>query len=562
MPTQGQFNTSLQIDRKFKVRIELLNFRFQIVDTLEGVTVGSPSFSNDSNSDIRRTCNITIHPKDSSFDISVGNKIWMDKYLRIYVGVENQRTDEFEWVKMGIYMINNPNQTYDVSTNQISIQGVDLMAKLTGLRNGNLEGIPYLIPQGSNVRLVMISLLEMSGFSTYVIEDLDINTPYDINTSGSGTVYAVLTQLRDIYPNYQMYFDVDGVFHFDKIPSGQNEQIMVDDTIWQRNLLGYSKPTTFDNVKNVIEVWGKTHEVGSNYGGTATVSGNQYNITLAMESSALYDNMMIGFTTNQSVANPTLKVNSFNAYPIKNEDGTSPIISTNETYYVVILKFGEDYFRIAGETVSTSPNLASISGESFVVNIPSITELTNGLPISFRTPTSGANTLYRPKLKINNFDEFYLKDMLTLENNKTYNIEFIKNSSDESQKYYKFMGEVQPHYTIKDENPESPFYVNGNLGEIRLVLQGGEYDNINTDELAKERAQWELYNYCRLQDTVTLSCAPIYWLDTNWLIEITLPNKQGLEVAEKYIIKTIETNIDVSGAQSISMIKYYPYTQT
>lgn len=562
MPTQGQFNTSLQIDRKFKVRIELLNFKFQIVDRLEGVTVGSPSFTNDANSDIRRNCTIAIHPSDSSFDISEGNKIWMDKYIRIFVGVENQRTLEYEWVKMGVYMINNPDQTYDLTTNQITIQGVDLMAKLTGLRNGNLEGIPYIIPQGSNVRLVIISLLEMSGFDTYVIDDLDINTPYDINTSGSGTVYSILTQLRDIYPNYQMYFDVDGVFHFDKIPTGNNEQIMVDDTIWSRNLINYSKPTTFDNVKNVIEVWGKVHDVGSNYGGVATVTGNQYNITMALGSSDLYDNMMVGFTTTQSVVNPSLKINSFNAYPLKNEDGTYPILSNEETYYVAILKFGKDFYRVAYETTSATSNIASISGDSFVLNIPSITELTDGLAITFKTPMTGADTLYRPSLIINDFEPYVFEDVLTLKNNTTYNIEFIKNSTDESKKYYKFMGEVQPHYTIKDENPDSPFYVNGNLGEIRIVLQGGEYENINTDALAKERAQWELYNYCRLQDTVTITTAPIYWLDTNWLIEITLPNKQGLEVKEKYMIKSINTNIDVSGTQSISMIKYYPYTQT
>lgn len=562
MPTQGQFNTSMQLDRNLKVRIELLNFNFQIVDRLEGVTIGSPSFSNSSDSDIRRTCTIVIHPKDSSFDIAEGNKIWMDKYLRIFVGIENQLTDEIEWTKMGIYMINNPEQVYDSANNQITIQGVDLMAKLTGLRNGTLEGMPYIIPQGSNIRLVMISLLEMSGFETYVIEDINENTPYDINTNGSGTVYGILTQLRDIYPNYQIYFDVDGVFHFDKIPTGNNEQVMVDDTIWKRNLINYSKPTNFENVKNVIEVWGKAHDVGSNYGGTATVSGNEYQINIAMDSTELYDNMMVGFTTLQSVPNPSLKINNFPSYPMRNEDGTYPVLSSEETYYVALLKFGNDYFSVTGASTTVSPNLASISGESFVVNIPSITELTNGLTFTIRTPITGADKLYRPKLKINNLMEFELHDVLTLENNKSYDMVFIKNSTDESKKYYKFMGEVQPNYTIKETNPNSPFYVGGNLGEIRLVLSGGEYDNINTDALAKERAQWELYQNCRFQDVVSITCVPIYWLDVNWLIEITLPNKQGLEKKEQYLIKTIDTSVGVSGTQTVSLMRYYPYFQT
>ena len=51
---------------------------------------------------------------------------------------------------------------------------------------------------------------------------------------------------------------------------------------------------------------------------------------------------------------------------------------------------------------------------------------------------------------------------------------------------------------------------------------------------------------------------PIYWLDVNWLVEITLPNKQGIETKEKYIIKKIDTTVGVNGTQNITMIKYYP----
>ena len=90
------------------------------------------------------------------------------------------------------------------------------------------------------------------------------------------------------------------------------------------------------------------------------------------------------------------------------------------------------------------------------------------------------------------------------------------------------------------------------------MLSGGDYDNIYTSELAQERADWELYTRCKIQDSVTLTCVPIYWLDVNWLVEITLPNKQGTEVTEQYLIKSINTTLDISGTQSITMMKYYP----
>ena len=128
----------------------------------------------------------------------------------------------------------------------------------------------------------------------------------------------------------------------------------------------------------------------------------------------------------------------------------------------------------------------------------------------------------------------------------------------ENESYYLFMGEVTPYAISKDLNTNSPFYVNGTYGEVRIVLSGGDYDNIYMSSLAQERADYELYLRCKIQDSVTLTCVPIYWLDVNWVIEITLPNKQGNETTEQYLIKSINTTLDINGTQTISLMKYYP----
>ena len=217
-------------------------------------------------------------------------------------------------------------------------------------------------------------------------------------TFGLGsTAYNMVSQLRDINANYQTYFDQDGIFWFNKIPSGYNEQIRVDDDIWEKVLISYKKSADFESVKNVIEVFGKTQD-----------------------------------------------------------DGQTP-------YGIAV-----------------------------------------------------------------------------------------------------------------DNNASSPFYAgsyNASTGkwskEIRIVLSGGEYDNIyplrdtqgnitNLNSLAQQRANYELYIRCRLQDQIELTCVPIYWLDVNWLIRITLPNKQGTPVTEQYIIKKVNTTLGVSGTQSITAMKYYP----
>ena len=68
-----------------------------------------------------------------------------------------------------------------------------------------------------------------------------------------------------------------------------------------------------------------------------------------------------------------------------------------------------------------------------------------------------------------------------------------------------------------------------------------------------------MYQRCRLQDSVTITCVPIYWLDTNWLVSITLPNKSSTPTTELYLIKSITTDYGTSSTQTINLMKYYPY---
>jgi hypothetical protein len=299
-------------------------------------------------------------------------------------------------------MINNPDQVYDATNDTITINGIDLMAKMTGMRDGYLEGLTYQIGANEGIKQAMTSLISQEcGFTRYSIDQPSptILTPYELSFGLGSTAYNILTQLRDINPNYQTYFDQDGIFWFNRIPMGSNEQIMVDDDIWKKVLISYKRSYDFESVKNVIEVFGKTQD-----------------------------------------------------------DGHTP-------------------YGLAWE-----------------------------------------------------------------------------------------------------DNPDSPFYAGEKIPDtqsqftngIRIVLSGGEYDNIYPlgeysdieafNSLAQQRANYELYTRCRLQDQLELTCVPVYWLDVNWLIEITLPNKQTqVEEKQQYITKKISTTLGVNGSQNITLMKYYPF---
>lgn len=559
MITQYQYNSTKKRQRDILVKINLLNSQYQVVDEVSGVVVEQPTFTNDSNSDIRRTCDITFTPTDSSFDIVSGSKIWLDKMLQIYIGID---CDNFDWntmsTNMGIYVINEPNQTYSATQNTISIQGLDLMCKLTGLRNGNLENISYVISQDTNVRSIIIATLIQANITKYQVEEMYadtnntilMNVPNEIRVDVGGTVYDLLTQLRDISQNYQMYFDVDGVFCFNKIPNGKNEQIMIDDDIFNNVVLSYSKSVDYSEVKNVIDILGKTHEV-TYYGDNISQINNIYTAKID-DLLSLENNTLVGFTTENGSNNPSLKINDFNSYQIKNEIGEIPTLSANE-YYTVMFKSGEDYFTIE-KIQQESSNMAELSNSTYIVSVSSITELTNGTSFTFKTPTDGCNGALNPILQLNSFDPYLMNSVVYLENNTSYSATFVKQSDIESMKYYKFLGGIQARFVIKETNPNSPFYIGGDIGEIRKTFNGGIYDNINSDYQAQITAKYLLYENCRLNNSVTITCVPIYWADVNWVVEITLPNNQGTEITEKYIIKSINT----SDTQTINLMKYYP----
>lgn len=295
------YNVLKQQYIKKYIRLELLDFQYNIVDELSGNMIKC-SINVDSNSDLRRSCDLGFVVITSTFDIKAGSKLWLDKFCRPYVGYENMRTGEIQWYNQGIYLVNNPQWSYNASTNEISMQALDLMSKLTGLRNGNLEGIPTVIAKDENVREAIISTLALGGFTKYVCEECKTNdgtivpVPYDIEIDVGGTIYDILTGLRDIIPNYQIYFDINGVFHYEPIPLAYDDPVLIDDDLFNNVLISENINTDFESVKNYVEVLGHTWDVDYySPSDKTTVSGGTITPTFA-DLKTLEDGMAVGIT--------------------------------------------------------------------------------------------------------------------------------------------------------------------------------------------------------------------------------------------------------------------------
>lgn len=667
------YNVLKQQYIKKYIRLELLDFQYNIVDELSG-NMTKCSINVDSNSDLRRSCDLGFVVTTSTFDIKAGSKLWLDKFCRPYVGYENMRTGEIQWYNQGIYLVNNPQWSYNASTNEISMQALDLMSKLTGLRNGNLEGIPTVIAKDENVREAIIKTIELGGFTKYICEECKTNdgtivpVPYDIEIDVGGTIYDILTGLRDIMPNYQIYFDINGVFHYEPIPLAYDDPVLIDDDLFNNVLISENINTDFESVKNYVEVLGHTWDVDYySPSENTTVSGGTITPTF-IDLKELQNDTAVGIMLPSDIVDvDKIAINFLGLYdvvdiddkPVKSlskniewifkaeADVEEPPLPSGYTQVEYIQSDGAQYidtgfkpnqdtrvigdmqfmtntsdresalfgYRVAvnsqqynfyqyngtmrspynnsvGDTTTLSTDKISIDKNKNVTSINGVV-ISNVSYASFQcggnmylfglnlngslSATQGSRRIYTCKIYDN---DTLIRDFIPCKNPDgiigmydIVNSQFYQNSgSDEfiagdevgpvqHMKFWRFMGHQQAQATSYDNNPSSPFYVgdpigSSSVGRIRIVLYGGEYDNIYSDDLAKQRADFEIYQRSRLNDSISMETIPIPWMDANIVISHRFGQKQE---PSKYIVKSFSVDYATGGTMTINAITWYPY---
>jgi len=687
--TQDQYSIVKQRYRNILIKINLLNFNFQVVDSIEGNAI-SGNININADTDIRRTCEISIAVKKHTFKIESGGKLWLDKYIQIYYGIIKNSTQEIIWTNMGIFLINNPNHIYDPTNNTITFQGLDLMSKLTGIRNGYFDWLNGVIPQGVVIRDLFIDLLHQAGFDKYNIEELLDNegnplvTPYEIEISSTSTLYDAFSEIRNnVLPNYEMFFDIDGVFNFKRIYNSASDPIIIDNDIFDKTIMSISNDIDFESVKNVIEIYGQALE--PTYGNPICESSNTNveidgylytNNNIEIEDILSKSYIIFGINSINPTNKPYLQINNFIPHPIlqngsfatfaepetidhytisydesqtfdsqtgvyniKGKQTIIPIcekfhqqtptvidgyscttsftpsnscfniciddsVSTSKPYLKIndgtphplvkdgsffIFLLSEDEIKYLTVTYTDDPfdsqvGVYNVVGEQEKVytcdatyhallkakgyncEIATLFDMYS-LPINsyIGFGIKDINPVDKPYLKINNFEahpivqgnQFATFESASSDEAQYYIVTYDNQKVFDSQKgIFNLIGTQQIYAIIKDTNINSPFYVNGTIGEILLPLAGGEYDNIQTNEQAKDRAEWELYNHARMNDKISLTSVVIPWIDVNQKIEYI---NENAEISGIFIVKTVSMDLSVGGSMSLECIRWYDY---
>lgn len=473
------------------------------------------SITIDANADIRRTCDITFQVKDRSYLISETSKIWFNKLIRVSYGVKHIRSEEVFWYPIGIYLFNENSYQFDSETNTISVKCLDMMSRLNGVLFGQLGGASStIIPSGSNIREAMISVIQQLGFvDRYLIDEIgnnltgdseDNTVPYDLEFDTDSTVYDVVIALRDIYPGYETFFDLDGTFICQRIPTCKDDPILIDENVLSSELiLSESVSNSFDSVHNVTEVWGKENDIDK------YVDEVTYRIT----SSTMYDPSKIIYYLNFS-NDTSIEDGDIVGFKVpKGDDGR---------YAYAYIPNSSEMYKFCYDNGNQVEPYFFVPDKSYLFKF------------------KDANFIFIKTLNISGLQVH------------SVTIELSDEPTTKEKQSYKTKYNCENMAFVV--NPDSP-YAADRIGEKLRVLNGGEYEDIYSDDLALQRAKYENWQTTRLQDGVNLNLITIPWLDVNQKVQY---KSQITQLTNQYITKSINLSLS-EDTMTLNMSTFYPY---
>lgn len=538
IPSQDEISAIKQNVKDVYVKVELLTANMTIIDSLTGNLV-SDSFSSDSNSIQRRsyTCNLVVsdHARKinkstilSEYLVGKDNKIWIDKYIRVYYGIFSYRAKEIIWWRIGTFTYVSANYTFGATECNLSLTCADKMCDYDGTKNGLIHQTKYdditgesaagfkipavaqyetdssgnvlkdsngnrIVKSYNKIRDSVIALLNLAGITDYEVESYPVGRdiiPYDLEFSGEVVYTTVWNALRDLYPSWEYFFDIDGRFIWRKIPTGKNESVAINDEIIDDIYVTESTSSSFAGIYNCTEVWGKTFTLTNEdrYANTSTynASSNTYTITI----------------------------------PLIKKNGVTTGNSSPLSYFCQGDKIA---FRVFNTNTTASPKLVIKGTDGTTINALPIVDSAGDALNARVLPTSSTGKIcvftYRQNIKENlNVQGVYLN------------------------------GQTQAYGYYEETNPDCPFSTANIKKNVKRIIK----ETLFSDDLCYNQAEYETYKTCAMKDTITLTMVIVPWLEVNQKVSFT---SKLTGVTEQYMISNISWST-LDGTMTMSMYKF------
>ena len=449
--------------------LRVINREKNTVCTITGYYI-SGGVEIDETSNIRRTANVTMTVFND--DLTNLAYLYMNYYIRLYEGIEDNDTMEVTWYLQGTFIINQSSIKFNKDTKTLSFTLSDLMTDLTGDRAGVLHAYSSITKNSQRIDDVMKNVLKICGVEDYDITPIcvtrksfnwwdekqseeDFLVPYDLEFSTGVTAYDILDKLVNLYPNWEMFFDLDGKFICQRrVTEEDNSYVVMDDENFKGLIISENISIDWNKVKNVVEVWGKN----GNYYGEA------------------HD---------------------------KNPESPFNVAATQE------LRMVEHKDQVCDRYKETTE----------------------------KAQKEAENNVDKTKKEIGVTVATIIKDQVSLA--------VLQSNGGSPADIKKLQDEI-------DKNKKNLNYLKHNLkvyeSQVKGVLE------VSGDDMAKEWAEQLLYENCRMQDSITLECIGLPFLN-NTGCKISYRSKLDDKI-RTYVIKSISHSFD-NNTTTINAIRFY-----
>lgn len=343
IPTEQDLQMLKQHIKNVSIKINILNKDMQPIDEIKGSVI-SDNYSINVDSDIRRTYAASIRISKDYDMLDLYKKLWIDKMLQVYIGVEDITRNEMVWYLFGTFTFDKV--TYDIGadSNVLNVNCIDLAAKYNGTLGGSLlDGVS--IPayddktnKPNTIRGAMVStIVELADIKKYSISDMDKTVPHDLEYGAGATIWEIISELRDLYAGWETFFDVDGTFVCQKIPTGVEDPIFLSNNIFNDLVIRENDIDDASMVRNVSKLYGNT------------IDYDLFCENVSIEKDAVLSNIYKFWTDYSYLKNNELNLFKFTTLPSQKADtyfyykgGSSPLVKTkmsavddlNSWYYI------------------------------------------------------------------------------------------------------------------------------------------------------------------------------------------------------------------------------------
>lgn len=482
---------------------------------------------------------------DIQADVADGKKELKDIYCQIFDEYapleENDYFDStgIRWYNQGCFSFSSNGFTYNATTNTVQASCVDMVSRLNGDLAGQLAGNAHRIDKKADINKSIEAVMKESEFSKYCIDYWSRKVPHDLDYDTGTTTWQILTELRDLYYPFEMYFD-DDVFVCREIPSGFNDPPVLEPELFASLVTSDGESATVDytSVRNCIEVFGATID--------ADVFSDANNTTYSMDSNTL-----------------ALKVSAASGSYQMNADGSN--------------------FSITSDTKVSFRAPANFTKKqlNFMVTFTAI--YVNDKNEQETKTTSKTSILYAAVANADGQDK--AQDPSVMVAGKYYVVQWNATTG----RFY-FVGQQQSHAMVKlvdvmptadeikkqkeEENCDNLKFICVNdpanidslynsqmtvekIGRRNEILSGGDYEGYTTDENTMEVAEYELWKRARLTDGLNVTTLLIPWLGVNEKIEYAAKYLNSNTPVE-WIVKSFSINLG-EGTMALTLSRYYPY---